>query len=36
MGSYRTDDAAGLALMLGLLCLALTMLADRLGRETSK
>ncbi|MBE1204754.1 thiamine/thiamine pyrophosphate ABC transporter permease [Aminobacter carboxidus] len=36
MGSYRTDDAAGLALMLALLCLALTMLADRLGRETSK
>jgi len=36
MGSYRTDDAAGLALMLGLLCLALTMLADRLGRETAK
>ncbi|GAA2834195.1 thiamine transport system permease protein [Aminobacter aminovorans] len=36
MGSYRTDDAAGLALMLGLLCLALTMLADHLGRETSK
>ncbi|WP_245417350.1 thiamine/thiamine pyrophosphate ABC transporter permease [Aminobacter sp. AP02] len=36
MGSYRTDDAAGLALMLGLLCLALMMLADRLGKETSK
>ena len=36
MGSYRTDDAAGLALMLGLLCLTLMMFADRLGRETSK
>ncbi|WP_394887666.1 thiamine/thiamine pyrophosphate ABC transporter permease [Mesorhizobium sp. AaZ16] len=32
MGSYRTDDAAGLALLLGLLCLALMMLADRLGK----
>jgi thiamine transport system permease protein len=32
MGSYRTDDAAGLALLLGLLCLALMTLADRLGR----
>lgn len=36
MGSYRTDDAAGLALMLGLLCLILMLLADRLGKETSK
>ncbi|NGO49825.1 thiamine/thiamine pyrophosphate ABC transporter permease [Allomesorhizobium camelthorni] len=33
MGSYRTDDAAGLALLLGLLCLALMMLADRLGKD---
>lgn len=33
MGSYRTDDAAGLALMLGLLCLALVLFADRLGAE---
>ncbi len=33
MGSYRTDDAAGLALLLGLLCLCLMMIADRLGRE---
>lgn len=33
MGSYRTADAAGLALLLGLLCLALTMIADRLGKE---
>jgi len=29
MGSYRTFDAAGLALILGLLCLGLMMLADR-------
>ena len=34
MGSYRTQDAAGLALLLGLLCLALMWLAERLGRET--
>lgn len=33
MGSYRTADAAGLALMLGLLCLALMLAADRLGRS---
>jgi thiamine transport system permease protein len=33
MGSYRTADAAGLALMLGLLCLAFITLADRLGRN---
>jgi thiamine transport system permease protein len=33
LGSYRTDDAAGLALLLGLLCLALVFLADRLGKE---
>ena len=33
MGSYRTDDAAGLALLLGLLCLALVFLADRFGKE---
>ncbi|MEJ5082670.1 thiamine/thiamine pyrophosphate ABC transporter permease ThiP [Ochrobactrum sp. MYb379] len=29
MGSYRTFDAAGLALILGILCLCLMMLADR-------
>lgn len=29
MGSYRTYDAAGLALILGLMCLGLMMLADR-------
>lgn len=33
MGSYRTADAAGIALLLGLLCLALMLLADWLGRE---
>ena len=33
MGSYRTEDAAGLALLLGLLCLALVSLADWLGRQ---
>lgn len=33
MGSYRTQDAAGLALFLGLLCLMLMMLGDRLGRS---
>lgn len=32
MGSYRTADAAGLALLLGLVCLALVVAADRLGR----
>ena len=29
MGSYRTEDAAGIALLLGLLCLALMMAVDR-------
>lgn len=29
MGSYRTMDAAGLALILGVVCLSLTMLAER-------
>ncbi len=33
MGSYRTEDAAGLALMLGALCLALMTLADRIAAE---
>ncbi|RWO12222.1 MAG: thiamine/thiamine pyrophosphate ABC transporter, permease protein [Mesorhizobium sp.] len=32
MGSYRTMDAAGLALLLGLVCLALVLAADWLGR----
>ncbi len=32
MGAYRTSDAAGLALFLGLLCLGLVALAERLGR----
>ena len=35
MGSYRTDDAAGIALILGLLCLSLLWLADRLAREST-
>ncbi len=35
MGSYRTDDAAGLALLLGLLCLALVFAADYFGRDRS-
>lgn len=33
MGSYRTADAAGLALLLGAVCLALVYAADRWGRE---
>jgi thiamine transport system permease protein len=33
MGSYRTADAAGLALILGLVCLFLVFAADRLGKE---
>ncbi|QPC95039.1 thiamine/thiamine pyrophosphate ABC transporter permease [Mesorhizobium sp. INR15] len=32
MGSYRTADAAGLALLLGVVCLALILAADWLGR----
>ncbi|MEO5758765.1 MAG: thiamine/thiamine pyrophosphate ABC transporter permease [Mesorhizobium sp.] len=32
MGSYRTEDAAGLALLLGVVCLALILAADWLGR----
>ncbi len=35
MGSYRTADAAGLALLLGLLCMALVYAADRLGKGTA-
>jgi len=34
MGSYRTADAEGLALMLGAACLLLIVLADRLASET--
>jgi len=34
MGAYRTADAAGLALFLGILCLLLMMLADARGRST--
>jgi thiamine transport system permease protein len=33
MGSYRTEDAAGLALLLGLVCLLLMLAAGRLGKE---
>jgi thiamine transport system permease protein len=33
MGSYRTADAAGLALLLGVVCLMLMLAAERLGRE---
>jgi len=33
MGSYRTADSAGLALLLGAVCLVLLTLADRLARE---
>lgn len=33
MGSYRTEDAAGLALLLGLVCLSLIVAAHWLGRE---
>lgn len=33
MGSYRTQDAAGLALMLSVLCLVLMLLADLAGRR---
>lgn len=33
MGSYRTADAAGLALLLGLLCLGLMMVADRMADD---
>ncbi|PSJ62429.1 thiamine/thiamine pyrophosphate ABC transporter permease [Pseudaminobacter soli (ex Li et al. 2025)] len=36
MGAYRTADAAGLALLLGLICLALMALADRLGKDTAQ
>jgi thiamine transport system permease protein len=35
MGSYRTADAAGLALILGLVCLLLMLIAHRLGKEQS-
>ncbi|MFC6489597.1 ABC transporter permease subunit, partial [Nitratireductor sp. GCM10026969] len=35
MGSYRTADAAGIALFLGLLCLGLMFAAARWGRERS-
>ena len=34
MGSYRTQDAAGLALLLGIVCLVLMMLVDRTREKT--
>lgn len=36
MGSYRTADAAGLALILGMICLGLTLVSDWLGRNTAR
>jgi thiamine transport system permease protein len=35
MGSYRTEDAAGLALILGVVCLALMFAATRFGKGAS-
>lgn len=35
MGSYRTEDAAGLALILGVVCLALMFVAARFGKDAS-
>ncbi|KRA00370.1 thiamine ABC transporter permease [Mesorhizobium sp. Root157] len=35
MGSYRTEDAAGLALILGAVCLVLMLAASRFGKEAS-
>lgn len=34
MGSYRSDDAAGLALILGILCLLLMLIADQSHRSS--
>ncbi len=36
MGSYRTNDAAGLALILAILCLGLMLLADRISRPEKR
>lgn len=36
MGSYRTNDAAGLALILAVLCLGLMLLADRISRPEKR
>ena len=33
MGSYRTEDAAGLALVLGVLCLVLMFVADFFAKD---
>jgi thiamine transport system permease protein len=35
MGSYRTEDAAGIALLLGTLCLGLMLVSDRLGKASA-
>jgi thiamine transport system permease protein len=35
MGSYRTEDAAGIALLLGVLCLLLMTVSDRLARDAA-
>ncbi len=36
MGSYRTADAAGIALILGAVCLALTLLSDLIARGSAE
>jgi thiamine transport system permease protein len=36
LGSYRTADAAGIALLLGALCLGLVALGDRIGRGATR
>ncbi len=36
MGAYRTHDAAGIALLLGCLCLALMVLSEHLARSTKR
>jgi thiamine transport system permease protein len=35
MGSYRTEDAAGIALLLAALCLTLMTVSERLGRDSA-
>jgi thiamine transport system permease protein len=35
MGSYRTEDAAGIALLLGVLCLGLMIISDHLGKDAA-
>lgn len=36
LGSYRTDDAAGLALLLGIATMGLILMADRLGNRSKE